>query len=46
MDDKALPIEKNRIVLEKIFKNTEYRIHLKLDETSNYIWEVNIDAED
>jgi len=46
MDDKALPIEKNRIVLEKIVKNTEYRIHLKLDETSNYIWEVNIDAED
>lgn len=46
MDGKTLPIEKNKIILEKIVKNTEYRIHLKLDETSNYIWEVNIDAED
>ncbi len=46
MDDKVLKIEKNKIILDKIVKNTEYRIHLKLDETSNYIWEVNIDAED
>lgn len=46
MDGQVLPIVNNRIVLDKIVKNTEYRIHLKLDETSNYIWEVNIDAED
>ena len=46
MDEKVLKVEKNKIILDKIVKNTEYRIHLKLDETSNYIWEVNIDAED
>lgn len=46
MDGTELKIENNKIVLEKIVKNTEYRIHLKLDETANYIWEVNVDAED
>ena len=44
--DTTLKIENNKIQMDKIIKNTEYRIHLKLDETANYIWEVNIDAED
>lgn len=45
-DTQTLPIVGNKIVMDKITKNTEYRIHLQLDETSNYVWEVNIDAED
>lgn len=45
-EGKALEIEDNKILLDKIVKNTEYRIHLKLEENSNYVWEVNIDAED
>ena len=37
---------KHTVHLDKIEKNQQYRIHLNLAETTNFIWEVNIDAED
>ena len=46
INNRDLPVVNNKIVLDKIQKNAEYRIRLQLDENSNYIWEVNIDAED
>ena len=41
-----LELKNNKIQMEKIDKGTEYRIHLKLDEINNYVWEVNVDAEE
>ena len=41
-----LELKNNKILMDKIDKGTEYRIHLKIDETKNYVWEVNIDAEE
>jgi hypothetical protein len=46
MDQTNLLIKDNKIHLDKIEKGRQYRIHLKLEENSNYIWEVNIDAEE
>ena len=46
LDGKSLEIINNKIHLDKIEKNQQYRIHLNLAETTNFIWEVNIDAED
>lgn len=42
----ALEIKNNKILMDKIEKNVEYRIHLQLSETKNYIYEVNIDGKE
>ena len=46
LNGKTLNIEKNKIHLDKINKDAFYRINLKLDEHSNFTWEVNINAEE
>lgn len=46
LDGQELEIVNNKIHMDKIDKGKQYRIHLKLDENINYIWEVNIDAEE
>lgn len=41
-----LEVSHNKIKMDKIEKGVEYRIHLKLDENANYIWEVNLDGKE
>lgn len=41
-----LVIENNKLLMGRIEKGVEYRIHLKIGESTNYVWEVNVDAED
>ena len=43
---KALEIKNNKIIMDKIEKGIEYRIHLQLAETKNYVYEVNIDGKE
>ena len=42
----SLEIKNNKILMDKIEKGVEYRLHLKISETKNYIWEVNIDGKE
>lgn len=39
-------IVNNKIHVERLEKHQTYKVSVKLDEARNYIWEVNIDAED
>ena len=46
INGKDLKIENNKILMDEIEKGKEYRINLVLDEETNYIWEVNVNAKD
>lgn len=38
--------KKNKIFIKKIERGTRYKINLKLDVKQNYVWEVNINADE
>ena len=39
-----LKTKKNKVFMKRIERGTKYKINLKLDVKQNYIWEVNISA--
>jgi len=41
-----LEIRNNKIIMDEIDKGVEYRIHLDISETKNYIWEINVDGKE
>lgn len=41
-----LKTKKNKVYMKKIERGVKYKISLKLDVTQNYIWEVNINADE
>lgn len=41
-----LKIKKNKIFMKKIERGEKYKLSLKLDLNQNYIWEVNINADE
>ncbi len=43
---RKLELRHNKILMDKVEKDVEYRIHLKLDEDTNYIWEVNLNGKE
>ena len=42
----ALKTKKNKLFMKRIDRGTKYKISLKLDVSQNYIWEVNINADE
>ena len=46
LNDEPLIIADNKICMDRIEKGVKYRIRIKVNETANYRWEVNLDAED
>jgi len=45
-DEQEVEYRKNVIYMPRIERNKEYRINLIFEETQNYIWEVNISADE
>lgn len=39
-----LKVEKNKVFMKEIVRGTTYVIHLSIDISENYVWEVNISA--